>query len=237
MKYSRLESTEEKRNFRSATILLLLSICIIILLFVYGIPLVGKVASVVSGIKNGSSSTGFKDKTPPVPPSFNTFPDYINKQTFTLSGSAEPGVTVKVDLNGKSFETLSDKDGNFIFQDLGLNESENSFYAVAIDLAGNTSQKTPTKSINYDIKPPDLNIDIPSDGASYYGNTQRQINFQGTTESNTNLTINDRIVSVDENGKFQYPVTLNAGENVFTIKANDLAGNNIEKIITVNFSD
>ena len=236
-RYSRLESTEEKRNFRNAILLLVLSILVIILLFVYGIPLVGRVASFVSGLKNGGGTITSNDKTPPVPPNFNIYPDYTNQQTISISGSAEPGVSIILVFNDKKSETLVDKDGNFVFQGLTLEPEANTFSATASDLAGNLSQSTEMRTINYDSKPPELVIDSPQDDAGFYGNTQRQISIQGTAENNVAITINDRVVTVDENGKFQYPVTLNSGANTFNIKVTDLAGNQTEKNISLNFSD
>ena len=235
-RYSRLESTEEKRNFRSATILLILSIAVVVLLFVYGIPLVGRVASFVSGLRGGNVITS-NDKTPPIPPNYNVFPDYTNQQTISISGNAEPGVVIKLTFNGKAQETVVDKESNFSFQGLSLKDDQNKFSAVAVDVAGNISQPTGEKLITYDAKPPELTIDNPADGTRFFGNTERQINIQGTTETDVSITINNRIVSVNDSGKFQYPVTLNSGENSFTFKALDLAGNITEKTLVVNFSD
>jgi hypothetical protein len=237
MKYSRLESTEEKRNLRSAVILIILSIAAIILLFIFGIPAVGKIASFVSGLRGGTSPITSNDKTPPAPPSFNTFPDFTNQSSVNITGSAEPGTTVKLTFDEKINDSLVDKDGNFSFPNLVLQDGNNVFSAVAVDNAGNISQKSPSKVINYDVKPPDLNIDNPQDGTKLFGSTQRQINIQGSTENSASVTINDRIVTIDNNGKFQYPVTLNGGDNMFTVKAVDPAGNTTEKNITLNFND
>lgn len=235
-RYSRFESLEEKRNFRNATILIILTVGVVALLFVYGIPLVGRVASFVSGLR-GNASITLNDKTPPVPPSFNIFPDFTNQQEISISGTAEPGATAKLNLNNKDQETLVDKDGNFVFQNISLQPDNNIFSAVAVDTAGNTSQRTSDKTISYDIKPPDLTIDSPADGTKFFGNTQRQISIQGTTEGSTSATINNRVVSVDSNGKFQYPVTLNSGDNTFNIKITDQAGNLTEKNIIIHFSE
>lgn len=236
-KYSRLESVEEKKNFRSATFLIILTIAVIVVLIIVGIPAVGKVATFVSGLRGGSTSVTSNDKTPPAPPTFKTYPDFTNQVTTNISGSAEPGATIKLDLNGTEVETLVDKDGNFNFQNLSLIIGDNIFSTIAVDPAGNISQKTPEKKIVYDNKPPDLAIDSPSDGSKFFGSGQRQVTIQGTTDSGANVTINDRIVSVDDSGKFQYTLTLNSGDNTFTTKSVDPAGNLTEKNITLNFSE
>lgn len=236
-KYSRQQSVEERRNFRSALILLILTVLLIVGLIVYGIPAVSRVANFVSDLRGGGSPIKGTDKTPPAPPRFNAFPDFTNQQHITLSGTAESGTTLNLTLNGKEQETVVDKDGKFTFPDLGLKEGENTFSAIAIDGSGNKSQQSASYTVLYDIKPPEITIDTPTDGTKFFGSTQRQINIQGKTEVNGNVTISDRLVTVDGEGKFTYPVTLNSGDNQFTIKVIDQAGNSAEKSITLNFSE
>jgi hypothetical protein len=236
-RYSRLESVEERNNFRSAIILTILAITVVIVLIIAGIPTVGKVATFVSGLRGGNTPITLNDKTPPAPPAFRTFPDFTNQGTTSISGTGEPGSTVKLMFNGKEQDTLVDKDGNFSFQNLTLVNGDNTFFAFAVDSAGNTSQKSADKKITYDNKPPGLSIDSPPDGSKFFGSGQRQVTIQGTTDSGANVTVNDRIVSVDDSGKFQYTLTLSNGDNKFTIKSLDPAGNSTEKDITLNFSE
>lgn len=236
MAYSRRESVEEKKNFRSAAILIILSIAALVLIIVVGLPTIGKIATFVSVLRGGNVAVNSNDKTPPAPPTFNTFPDFTNQQATSISGTAEPGATVKFTFNGSEQDVLVDKDGNFSFANLQLENGDNIFSAFAVDTAGNVSQKTAEKKITYDNKPPTLSIDTPIDGAKFFGSGQRQVTIQGTTDSGSNITINDRIVSVDDSGKFQYTLTLTDGDNKFAIKSVDPAGNLTEKDITLNFS-
>lgn len=236
-RYSRLESTEEKRNFRNAVIFTGLSILTLVILFVFGIPAVGRVAGFVSDLKNGGSPIKNNDKTPPPPPRFNTYNDFTNSEYFTISGTSEPGSILKLNLNGAVKESVVDKDGKFTYTDLKLIEGENKFWAVAVDAAGNPSQNSNEHTINYDVKPPVLTIENPVDGTNFFGSTQRQININGQSEPGSGVTINDRFVSVNGEGKFQYPITLNSGDNVLNIKTTDKAGNTSEKSITLIFSE
>jgi len=230
-RYSRLESVEQKKNFRSAVLLIILSIAAVAVLIVVGIPAVGKIAAFVSDLRGGNTQSKSNDKTPPAPPKFGTFPDFTNQQSVSISGTAEPEATVKLTFNGTQQEVLVDKDGNFSFQNLNLFDGDNAFSAITVDPAGNLSQKTPDKKIVYDNKPPTLSIDSPADGSTYFGSEQRQITIQGTTDSGASVTINERIVAVDESGKFQYTFTLNAGDNKLTVKSVDQSGNSTEKQI------
>jgi hypothetical protein len=236
-KYSRLATTEEKRNFRNAFLLIALSVVAIVALIIFGFPLVGRVASFVSGLKDSGTISGSNDKTPPAPPKFNSIVDFTNQQYVTVGGNSEPGATLKLTFNGEVKETLIDKEGKFTFSDLNLKEGENNLSAVAVDSAGNISNKSTDKVIIMDAKPPEINLESPTDGTKFYGSTQRQINIKGKTDFNSNITINDRLVSMDDDGNFNYPITLNAGDNVLIIKVTDPAGNTAEKSLTVNFSE
>ncbi len=233
--YSRLASVEERRNIRNAFLFVILTIAAIALLFFVGIPILGKFTAFVSDIGKSNKPIASQDTTPPAPPRFNQFPDFTNQKNITLSGNSEAGANIKITFNGAEEASLADKNGNFSFN-FDLQDGVNIFSAVAVDAAGNISQRTKEATITFDNKSPDLTIDFPSDGSQYFGSKQRQITIQGTTESEANVTINDRVISVDDNGKFQYTTTLNEGENKFTIKSTDQAGNTTEKNLTLSFT-
>lgn len=234
--YSRLNSVEEQKNLQKAVFFVILTALVVTGLFFIGIPTLGRFVAFVSDLGKSNKPITSTDKTPPPPPRFNIFPDFTNQKQVTLTGSAEPGSNVKLTFNGTEQDNIVDRDGSFSFSNLSLNDGRNSFSAVAIDPAGNTSQKTKEFNINFDNKPPDLTIDSPQDGTQFFGSNQRQITIQGTAEANAQVTVNDRIVAVDDNGKFQYTTTLNEGENKFTFKAADQAGNTTEKDLTLNFT-
>jgi hypothetical protein len=233
--YSRLASVEERRNVQKAIGFGILTILALIMLFFFGIPTLGKFAAFVSDIGRSNKPITTDDKTPPAPPKFNNFGDFTNQQKLELTGVSENGATVKLTFNGTESETLADRDGKFAFN-LDLIEGDNTISAYAVDPAGNIGQKTQVFKLVFDKKAPDLTIDSPADGAQFFGSKQRQVTIQGTTESSAQITINDRVISVDGNGKFQYTLTLNEGENKFTVKAVDQAGNTTEKTLTLTFS-
>ncbi len=235
MAYSRLQSVEEKRNVKKAAYFILLTIGAIILLFFYGISILGKFAGFVSDLGKSGKAISVNDHTPPAPPRFDYINSFTNKQNINISGATEAGATVKFTFNDSVQDTLADKDGHFQFS-IQLSSGENSYSAVAVDQSGNISQKTQNFTITFDNKPPDLAIENPNDGAQFFGSNQRQATINGSTDMGSQITINDRIVTVDDSGKFQYTTTLNSGENKFTIKATDQAGNITQKDITLNFT-
>jgi len=234
-RYSRLQSVEEKRNVKKTALYVFLTIVLIILLFVVGIPLFGKFTLFISSLRGGSKPIVTNEGTPPAPPKFNYFAPFTNQSTASISGTIEPGATVKLIFDGNAEETLGDKNGVFNFN-LNLSDGDNTFSATAVDPSGNISQKSGDYDITLDTKPPALTISTPSDGSSFFGSNQKQETIQGNTDTGSQITVNDRIVSVDDSGNFQYTTTLNDGANTFTIKSTDQAGNTTEKDITLNFT-
>lgn len=233
--YSRLNSVEEKRNIKKAVTFVVLTLVSLVLLFFIGIPLLGRFTGFVSDLGKSNKPIGSTDKTPPAPPKFNTTPDFTNQTSLEISGNTESGATVKLTINSSETESLSDKNGKFTIK-IDLRAGDNNFSAFAVDPAGNVGQETENFKIVFDNKAPDLTIDSPADGSQFFGTKQKQVTIQGTTEPDTQVTINDRIISVDGAGKFQYSSSMDEGENKFNIKVTDQAGNLTEKDVIFTFS-
>lgn len=231
----RFSSLEAKKNTKSAIFYVLLTIVSIVAIYFVGIPLAGRLTAFVTSLKSNDKKITSSDITPPPIPKFKNFPEATNQQNITLSGNTEAGSTVKLTFNGNSQETLADSDGQFSFN-VTLQDGDNTFAATATDQSGNQSQKTEDFQIVFDKKVPDLAITSPNDGASFFGSNQRQVTIQGTTEADASVTVNDRIIFVDDTGSFQYTTTLNEGANNFKIKSIDKAGNSTEKDLTLNFT-
>lgn len=231
----RFTELEEKKNTRNAIFFSALTLGAIVILYFVGIPLLGKFTALVTSLKGNNKKISSTDTTPPPPPKFKYFPEFTNQLNVTLSGNTEAGSSVKLTLNGNPQETLADNTGQFTFN-VTLQNGENIFAATATDQSGNQSQKSDDYQITFDNKAPDLSITSPSDNSNFFGSTQRQVTIEGKTEEGAEVTVNGRIVSVDDSGVFQYTTTLNDGANTFTIKSVDSAGNSTEKNLTLNFA-
>ena len=175
------------------------------------------------------------DKTPPAPPRINRLPEATNRTEVEVSGTTENGATVILTYNSKTEEVVSDADGKFSFS-VPLNDGDNSILAKVKDQAGNESQETDVYTVVFDDTAPILDISSPSDGASFFGEKQRQLTLTGTTEAEVTLTINNRVVQIEDNGTYAFTSSLGEGANSFNLKSTDKAGNQTEKTITVNFS-
>lgn len=230
-----MRSQEERKNIRNAVLFLLLTVAAGVFVLFVGVPILAKFTAFVSDFRKVGAPIVQKDTTPPPPPKFDPQPDATNQKSIKLTGSAEPGSTVKLTLNGKKYDILAGNDGIFSV-DFGLANGDNTYSGVSVDTSGNTSQGTKTFTISFDNKAPDLTVSNPSDGAQFFGTRQRQLTIQGTTDSSASVTINDRVVSIDNNGGFEYTTTLNEGENKFVVKSMDAASNQSEKDLTVTFT-
>lgn len=234
-RYSRLRRIQKRKNVRNTLIFLILSVGMVLLAIFVGLPLMIKYTSFISDIRKSSEPIQKTDTTPPPPPKINPIPDSISNLDLEVSGATEPGATVKIFFNSNEEELLSNNEGVFSTS-IKLSEGSNTINFQAIDNSGNESKKTQDYIVTYDSEPPELTLNSPENEKAFYGNSQRQMTIEGSTEVDAKIRINDRIVVVDDDGNFTYLTTLSEGENIFSIIAEDEAGNQTGQTLTVSFS-
>lgn len=234
-RYSRRRSVEERKNVRRAFFFGILTIGVLLLFLFFGLPTVAKFAAFLHDLRSTNQPVDVTDTTPPAPPKINDLPEFTNETSLDISGRSEPGATILIEENGKEDEVLANKDGEFQYT-WSLLDGQNKISAKAKDAAGNESVESDVQLVTYDNQPPDLSIDSPQDGASFYGSKERQLTIKGHTEENASVTINDRIVVVDSLGDFSLSTTLSDGDNSFDVTAKDQAGNETKSSFTVHYS-
>jgi hypothetical protein len=232
--YSRRSKTEEKRNKRKAFFLLVLSFIMIGVFAVYGLPTAGRFMGFLYDISTSSRPLDAESSVFLPSPNVDTLPAATNKKTIDVRGSAQPGTTVVVYINGDPKETLSNSEGEFL-QGAILKKGTNVIYAIAKDKSGEESGKSREQTIIFDDEAPVIKLTKPSDGDEFFGSGQRRLTIEGSTEKESKLVINGRFVLVDEGGNFMFTVTLNEGENTFHLIADDEAGNRGEETVTVRY--
>lgn len=230
-----MASVEANRNVKTAVWLGVLTVASIIILFIFGIPILGKFAGFVSDIGGSKNPIKINDKTPPAPPFVNQLPEYTNQSEIRLTGTSEESATIKLTFNTQEKETVTNEGGEFNFS-LNLVKGENTFELFATDQAGNISQKTKEYKIIFDDEKPELEVESPQEGSKFYGSSQKEVLIKGKTEENVNLTINGKFVSVGGEGNFEFRDSMGEGENIFNLKATDAAGNLTEMDLTVFFT-
>jgi len=80
-----------------------------------------------------------------------------------------------------------------------------------------------TKDLILGVKIRDVNI---VDGAKM---TEKILNITGNAKNAVELTLNDRIISIDQKGNFNETISLLPGYNIISIKAKDGFKNSDEK--------
>ena len=232
---SRLARSEERKNIKRAALFGTLTVGIIIAFIFLGLPAVAKFAGFLSNLKKGNTPVEISDTTPPAPPIFERFAEHTKEQQLKISGKTEPGAIITLFLNTNDEEIIANNDGEFNYT-FKLRKGENTISAKTKDSAGNESQESKVYEVVFDNESPDLEVTSPEEGKEYYGSKERQITIEGLTEDGVSLTINDRIVAVDEDRTFTFLTTLNEGKNNFNIKATDKAENQTEMDFSVSFT-
>lgn len=229
------KSLQEQKNLRRAYFFVGLTVVIGLLLFIFGLPLVIKFAGFLSNLRQSSNPIEISDTTPPAPPRFDNLPEFTNSSSIAVSGTAEAGSSLKLYLNGKPQELVVGTDGTFNVS-FPLKSGTNSVYGETTDTAGNKSKETETYTITFDNDKPALSVTSPKDGDHFYGAADRQVTIEGTSEQKAKVTVNDRIVAVENDGSFSYVTTLPEGSTQFKIVATDQAGNETDLTITLNYT-
>lgn len=92
-------------------------------------------------------------------------------------------------------------------------------------------EATPTPSEEADVSEGlTLTITSPIDKSTV---TTATVTISGTAAPLADVFVNDTEAKADSTGKFSVPVTLDEGENIIAVSANDADGNYAEKQITV----
>lgn len=225
----------EEDKFRKKTIFfggltLLLGLAIVI----WGIPFFIRLAELLDEKKNVSDlQVTNEDIIPPVPPRFAYVPEATNSASIPLVGYSEKNSDVEVFLNDElAVKTEVDEEGEFSVEKIFLDLGENSLYSIAIDEAGNTSDKSDLYSIIYDNTKPELEIETPSGNETVYDQT---LQIKGKSEPNAKITVNGSLVLSDSDGNFTYDYELAADKNEILIIAQDAAGNVSSKNFTITY--
>lgn len=233
---SRLQKIEEKRNVKKAAWLVIITMGIIAALVMWGVPLLVRVAVILGDLNASRRPISKTDLIPPPAPTLLLPYEATNSATLTVKGWSEPGSTVYLTVNSEVVgSVLASEAGNFELFDVGLSTGQNDIVAVAVDQAGNKSLESVPARLGYYHGEPELEIESPVTGQTITGG-EKEVEIKGTTGAGSRLTVNDRLVVVAPDGRFNYRHALNEGENVVVIKARDGAGNEARRELTITYT-
>lgn len=148
---------------------------------------------------------------------------YTNQSTYAISGtSPASGAQIKF-YNGKDAAGTTTVNNGTFSHDVKLRAGVNVITAEAI-IDGKTTDRSLPVIIILDQTKPQLNIVSPAEGSRI--NTE-VVHVTGNVVEQflDKVTVNGVTVQVDRDRKFSHRVLVNEGENIITITAGDLAGN------------
>lgn len=223
-----------RRNF-------FVSLVIVVLLFFAAIQWI--LPTVVTGVgfitgffKSHKTGSNLTENATLAPPILNIPFEATNTGQIEIKGYATQNSKVKLFLDGEEIKTEEvSADGNFTFRNVTLSLGTNNIYAKTIDEKDRESLPSKDFRIIYDNEKPPLTLAEPEDGKKIQGG-DKKVTFKGTTEINGEVFINDAQIIVDKDGNFESIQSLNEGDNNFTIKSVDLAGNITEISRRVTYS-
>lgn len=218
---------EEKKLLRKLVWTFISLIIGLIILIYMGLPLFAKIIVTLGSLRQDKTITSDISQTVLFPPVLDPIFEATNSSRITITGFGTEESTVKIFVNNEEkAKALVDKEGKFKASNIVLTEGNNTITAKTIKDDKESSLSSPL-TISYIKNPPKLEIESPSDGQKF-SSDNKEITIIGETDPVNKLIINERMVIVDQNGKFSYKVTLSDGENAFKIIATDQAGNKTE---------
>ena len=227
----------EKESKRTLFLTSIGIIGIIILIAVYGVPLLVDLSVFIDNfrtkkeiaITNGSPSFV---ETPILDTEYSaTFSAQI-----TVKGTSLSKHSVKIFVNNKLIDIAeTQNDGTFVFDGITLSEGNNTITAKAVNEKDKESNFSEEVTVIHRAKPPALEIYSPQNGQTFHG-AESPVKITGRTDAYAKITVNDFWAIVDGSGNFGYTLPLHDGENAIKVAASDEAGNKTENEIKVNYA-
>ncbi|OGG22360.1 hypothetical protein A3D03_06715 [Candidatus Gottesmanbacteria bacterium RIFCSPHIGHO2_02_FULL_40_13] len=229
----RLRQEEKKFTRKLITSLTIVAVSGIFVIF-FGLPLLAKVVYFTSGTQKQTQNTS-DTSLALLPPTLDSISTATNSAKINVSGYSISDAAIIVVVNGEeSTKIPTDKDGKFNSNEISLKEGENKINAFVVR-KDQESSPSATFIVIYKKSNPKIEISSPENGARIRQDN-RDITISGTTDPGNRMTINDRLVIVQNDGSFNFKVTLTDGDNAIQLQAIDEAGNITGQELKVNFS-
>jgi len=159
--------------------------------------------------------------------------EYTNEDSTIISGTVLPGETVVLyeDSKRTDLKVETDENGAFTFEDVPLDDEGTFDFDAAVIRGGllkRRSEFSNTVSVTADFTAPSSTISFDYQPDS----TADKATIKGAAEAGAIVVLEGPSQSyeavVDESGNFIFTdIPLTAGENTFTVKIKDLAGNEV----------
>src|SRR5690606_30112612 len=149
----------------------------------------------------------------------------------TIEGNSTPNTDIHIYNNGEEVAVVQSDNEGLFSETLTLSEDKNVFTAKA-NYGNLLTHPSNAITVIKDTTAPVITILSPVDGDKL--NTE-SITVTGQIEDDSldEVLVNGEEATVTEDGSFEHTITVSEGENIITVTAKDLAGNESTESITV----
>jgi len=158
----------------------------------------------------------------------NLLPEVTNQQKIIIKGEVRDNIGLEIlTINNEVVEIYN----NNFEKEILLKENENLIKIIAIDKAGNKTEKIFT--IYLDTTPPDIFISVPTE--TYESNILLIGKIKDSFSGIESFRINGNIVNLTSDGSFTYNISLYEGDNRIKFELIDKAGNKTIKEVKIKY--
>ena len=231
---NRLAKKEEAATVKRIFALSVISAILALFMFTLGIPLLGKFADFLELILGSQNQQQSQEGRNITPPNLDPIPAATNSATLNIRGFAAEGESVELYLNNNPFAKAETTSGNFSFEDITLQDGENSTAAKSLSSTGQESEFSKTLTIKLDTQSPTLTVENPQQNQSFSSNNR--IKVSGKTDQDSQVYANGFLANINSEGQFEILIPVAEGDSQVEIRAIDEAGNVTVEKRNIHFS-
>lgn len=228
-----LTKRTEKLQVRKSFYLSIVSIIIAVVIFTFGIGILGGFADFLNKIFVKESGVG-KTYELMQSPFLDDLPAATNSAKLKVSGLALDAKKVIFYVNGESNGETDVSGDRFSYEEVSLKEGDNEVKVKSQGAEDTESDFSKSYNVIFDKKEPELTVESPTEGQTFSGNNR--ISVKGKSEKDAQVYANGFLASVNFEDLFEVFVPLNEGDNEIEVKAIDIAGNIKSQKIKVRFN-
>jgi len=232
---SRLQKHQKKQLIKSTLLYLFILFAIIYFISTIGLKLLlntavffGNLGSTPKNVSPTSTNSDFIGNI-----SIDSIPTATNSAKFVIGGSFTNFDQLEFYINGERVNKITVSASNEFSEEIGdLKKGLNEIYVLAKSKKEKKEKKSKIFTIFYKSDKPKLEISEPTDKSKV---NKQEIKIVGLTDKETFITVNSLPLVVDSQGNFQTTIRLKEGENKIEIIAQDIAGNQEQKNLTLTY--
>jgi len=231
---SRRDRKSDEEVTKKTVFLGLVTVSAFLLVLTFGLPLLVRFSVFLGEVKDREIKDQTEKILPPLPPRLIIPFEATNSSIIKVGGVAEPKTTVELLKNDVSIGKVEVNDkGEFDFVGVILESGENVFASQATKEGKGSSELSRSVNVVYDNMAPELTMTNPTEENQKVDVSEFEVG--GKSEKGVSVTVNNRLAMVDDEGKFNIRLQLNAGKNDIEIIVRDLAGNETRKKIVITY--